>query len=382
MFVAKLPINSDASTPTVAIKDNIDVAGLVSGMGSAAFVDIDCAVDHADVVKGMVAAGWQLAGKLMMHELAFGMTGVNSFSGTPHNPLYPDLIPGGSSSGCATAVAAGLVDVAIGTDTGGSIRLPAACCGVVGFKPSFERVSRQGVKPEQSTLDCVGPMARRVELIEQAMQAMEATFTPVTEPAQCTLGLIDFSSLPTSLSPDVEDMMQQAVAHISQLNGLSINSISLPNMGAAMQAGITLIAYEMHQTFGDLPVQQLGEDIAMRLSAAASITSQQVQQAKTIQAAFTHEVSQALQSCDALLLPTLPSTPLSLQAAQQGASDLNSSALVRPFNVSGHPAISVPMAQTQPFSVQLVGALGQDERLCAVAKCVERALPTPHYPTN
>ena len=102
-----------------------------------------------------------------MHELAFGITGINHAFGTPINPKYPELIPGGSSSGSAAAVAAKQADFTLGTDTGGSIRMPAACCGVYGLKPTFGRVSREGVYPPSSSLDCVGPFANSVEMIEK-----------------------------------------------------------------------------------------------------------------------------------------------------------------------------------------------------------------------
>ncbi len=133
---------------------------------------------HADVVANLLSAGCRIVGKTKMHELAYGMTGINAFEGTPINPRYPDRIPGGSSSGSAAAVAAGLVDFAIGTDTGGSIRQPAICCGVIGFKPTFGRVSRKGALPAQSSLDCIGPFARNLSMIERAMSAIDPTFQP------------------------------------------------------------------------------------------------------------------------------------------------------------------------------------------------------------
>ena len=121
------------------------------------------------MVQALLDGGCRIIGKTSLHELAFGTTGINAWTGTPDNPLYPGRIPGGSSSGSATAVAAGLCDFSLGTDTGGSVRIPAACCGVFGLKPSFGRVSRRGVMPEQSTLDCVGPFARDMDMLIEAM---------------------------------------------------------------------------------------------------------------------------------------------------------------------------------------------------------------------
>ncbi len=373
MFVRKLTEN--ASGLTFAVKDNIDAAGTASGMGCAAFKDANNAIRSAKVVQRLLDSNFQLLGKLAMHELAFGMTGINNYSGTPINTLYPDLIPGGSSSGCAAAVASGDVDIAIGTDTGGSIRLPAACCGVVGFKPTYGRLSREGVSPKKSSLDCVGPFARNVTLIEQAMHAMDESFTPSRQPRSITLGVLDIEC-ETSIFAEFELALQG----IASLSTVRINKISLAHMDNAFAAGMVLIASEAFAEFGGLPKDQLGSDIAQRLQAASAIGASQIEQAQRTQETFKREVSEALLGVDAILLPTLPSKPLSLDAAKNGAIDLASSSLVRPFNVSGHPAITLPVASVNPFSVQLVGALNEDEKLCAIAKQIESLLPKPVYP--
>ena len=373
MFVKK--VTEPGSGLTFAIKDNIDAAGLASGMGCSAYKDTKNATHSATVVQGLLDSNFQLLGKLVMHELAFGMTGVNNYSGTPINTLYPNLIPGGSSSGCAAAIAAGAVDVAIGTDTGGSIRLPAACCGVVGFKPTFGRLSREGISPKNSSIDCVGPFARNVRLIEQAMQAMDETFVPTNQPRSITLGVLDVQCESSILAE-----FDAAIQGISTLSNVRINKISLPGMNDAFNAGMIFIASEAYAEFGGLPKEQLGSDIAKRLQTASEISSDQIKQARETQQTFTQDVSQVLLDVDAILLPTLPSRPLEIDAAKNGAIDLASSALVRPFNVSGHPAISLPVASVNPFSIQLVGALNEDEKLCAIAKQIESQLPKPVYP--
>jgi Asp-tRNA(Asn)/Glu-tRNA(Gln) amidotransferase A subunit family amidase len=126
-----------------AIKDTIDIAAYRTTAASGALANAPPAQRHATVVERVLAAGWCIVGKTNMHELAFGMTGINAFTGTPQNPQDATLIPGGSSSGSAAAVGLHLADAALGTDTGGSVRGPAACCGVIGFKPTFGRVSRR-----------------------------------------------------------------------------------------------------------------------------------------------------------------------------------------------------------------------------------------------
>lgn len=162
--------------PTIAIKDTIDIAGRRTTGASRALADAPPAERHAEVVQRVLDAGWRIVGKANMHELAFGMTGINDYMGTPVNPQDPTRIPGGSSSGSASLVGLGLVDAALGTDTGGSIRGPAACCGVIGLKPTFGRVSRRGVAPVDSTLDCVGPFARDIATLAAAMAAIAPDF--------------------------------------------------------------------------------------------------------------------------------------------------------------------------------------------------------------
>lgn len=153
-FASMLVIGVDGG-PTVAVKDCLDIAGHVTRCGSAAYADAAPALTNSAVVDRLLEAGCRIVGKTRLHEIAYGMTGVNAYEGTPVNPRWPDRIPGGSSSGSAVAVAAGSVDFAIGTDTGGSVRQPAICCGVIGFKPTFGRVDRRGALPAVSSLDCI-----------------------------------------------------------------------------------------------------------------------------------------------------------------------------------------------------------------------------------
>ena len=168
-FISRFTLGSGALT--FAAKDTLDIAGYPTRAGSPVLQDAPEATAHAAVIQQLLDSGCQLRGKTTLHELAFGVTGINAWSGTPINPRYPALIPGGSSSGSATVVAAGEVDFAIGTDTGGSVRMPAACCGIVGLKPTWGRVSRQGVMPTDSSLDCVGFFSRDVTTLRRGSQA-------------------------------------------------------------------------------------------------------------------------------------------------------------------------------------------------------------------
>ncbi len=359
------------------VKDNFDVAGTVSSVGSMAFANAACATQNADVVSALLAAGFRLTGKLNMHELAYGLTGVNSVFGTPVNPLFPDRIPGGSSSGSAAAVAAGELDFSLGTDTGGSVRLPAACCGIFGFKPTFGRLSRVGIQPLDSELDCVGVFARNVEMIERCMQAMDSSFVGGLDsgPKTLRLGVLSVES-----DSRVGEIYAQAIEQISALADVELEIVELTGIGPAYEAGLTLISREAVTAFGDLPESQLGADVAQRIKNAHGLTSEQCAQADSAREQFVAEVSKVLGQLDALLTPTLPELPLSRNEALAGAVDLTSTYYVRPFNVSGNPAITLPIGgNAAPVGLQVIGKHQEDSKVCAIAKLLATAINLPTY---
>lgn len=358
--------------PTVAIKDCIDIEGMRTGGGSAALADAAPAAKHANVVRALLEHGWNIVAKANMHELAYGMTGINEWSGTPVNPQDATRIPGGSSSGAAVAVGAGLVDMAVGSDTGGSIRVPAACCGVIGFKPTFGRVSRTGAYPQYSTLDCVGPFTRDMPMLIKAMTALapdfdsEAAYRPQ---AAARVLLVD---------TDSDAVITGAVRAAFEASGWQGERIALEGMLAAFEAGLLLINAETWTAFGHLTGQgKLGADIEKRLTLAGATTAEACTQAERVRAKFSAQVDRALEHADALLLPTLPQLPPTLDDVRAGASVIAMSSLVRPFNLSGHPAITLPVpiaGSTLKAGLQLVGRKGDDEKICALALHLERAL--------
>lgn len=355
----------------VAIKDSIDVSGYPTVAGSRALADAAPAKLNANVVQALLDAGCKLSGKASMHELAFGMTGVNEWAGTPINHRFPDFIPGGSSSGSAVAVANSMADFSLGTDTGGSIRVPAACCGVYGFKPTFDRVSRQGVMPAETTLDCVGPLADSAELLIEAMNIIDPSFAPLSLDSlnQLTFGVLDVEADPAIWSA-LNTMLNDA--------DVKTRPVSLAGMRDAFDAGMSLISRETWQACGYLINSgKLGADVERRLNAAASVTDLEIEQAEKVRASFSQEVDLLLQQVDLLVLPTLPSFPLKLSEAKAGKTDLTISELVRPFNLSGHPALSIPLLAKghRPAGLQLVGRKGNDELICEVARLLSVVLP-------
>ncbi|USU17984.1 amidase [Paraburkholderia fungorum] len=359
--------------PSIAIKDTIDIAGYATTAASRALADNPPANQHAEVVARLLDAGWHIVGKANMHELAFGMTGINDYTGTPQNPQDAARIPGGSSSGSAAAVGLKLADAALGTDTGGSIRGPAACCGVIGLKPTYGRVSRRGVAPRESTLDCVGPFARDMRMIVATMQAITATFdlqaalAPQTD--VCSVGIVQVDATSAILS---------AVARAADQAGCNARTVELTGFAEAFEAGLAIINLETSQAFGHLVASgKLGADLDARLRAAAKTTSAQRDAAESVRRQFTAAVDHALESVDVLILPTLPALPITLAEARSGTSVIGMSSLIRPFNLSGHPALSLPLpVDGSPLKagLQIVGRKGADEQVCAIAARFEAAL--------
>ncbi|NAO95120.1 amidase [Halomonas sp. MG34] len=351
----------------VVVKDSIDIAGYPTRAGSAALADAPAAERHAEIVERTLEAGYRIVGKANLHELAFGMTGLNVLTGTPENPRFPALIPGGSSSGSAAAVAAGLAEVGIGTDTGGSIRVPAACCGVYGLKPTFGRLSRRGVMPAYSSLDCVGPLSADLEELIGFMSSIDAGFVVGSGEAMPRLRKLDVEADGAILGT-LEAYLEDA--------GLAAEKRALPLMGEAYDAAMALINRETYIACGAwLDSGRLGSDVESRLRAAAKTSEAELREAEAVRQAFTVEVDRLLETCEVLALPTLPHFPLSRAAAEEGQQDLTISSLVRPFNLSGHPALSLPLppSRGRPVSLQLVGRRGDDTGLCRAARYLVEA---------
>jgi amidase len=362
----------DAASPTIVIKDSIDIAGYRTTGASRALADVAPAQRHAEVVQRLLDRGWKIVGKANMHELAFGMTGINDYTGTPVNPQDATRIPGGSSSGSAVAVGARLADAALGTDTGGSIRGPAACCGVIGLKPTFGRVSRIGAAPAQSTLDCVGPFAREMRVIVAAMSAICPAFD--IGMAENGAGSARVGIVRTEARPDISEAIELAV----RMADFAPAFVDLPGLADAFTAGLSIINRETSAAFGHLvDTGHLQSDLEARLRAAAKTSDQDVENAERVRASFTHAVNHALEAVDVLVMPTLPDFPITLEQARNGTSVIAMSSLIRPFNLSGHPALSLPVpvkGTTLKAGLQIVGRHGADELVCAVASRIEAAL--------
>ncbi|WP_246129336.1 amidase [Verticiella sediminum] len=350
------------------VKDTIDVAGVATRCGSRAYAHALPARRHAALVEGLLADGWRITGKTVLHELAFGTTGINHHDGTPVNPRWPDRIPGGSSSGSAAVVAAGLADAAIGTDTGGSVRVPAACCGIFGLKPTYGLVDRRGVAPSASSLDCVGPFARDMDTLTAVMTALVPGFAAVDAPAALRIGVPALAA-----ADDVAAAFAAALA----ASGAQQAPVRLNLFDQAYDAGLALINAENWQAYAHLiDDPRLGADVAARLRKAGLTRPAEVAAAAAVREAFTAEVDAALAECDVLALPTLPAVPPRLDEAEDLAAQIGITRYVRPFNLSGHPALNLPLLTSAglPAGLQLVAARGADARLCAIGREIAQRL--------
>ncbi|WP_349295109.1 amidase (plasmid) [Thioclava sp. 'Guangxiensis'] len=358
--------------PQVLIKECLGIAGLTTRCGSRAFKDAPPETEHSAIVAHLLAQGAAITGTVTMHELAFGVTGVNTFAGTALNPNWPDRIPGGSSSGSASAVAAGLCDFAVGTDTGGSVRQPACCCGVYGLKPTYGAIDRRGAIPRGSSLDVIGPFAASAEALTRAAAMMLPSFAPVK------LDTPKLKQINVETDTDILAALEDALV------GYDVPAISLPSFRASYEAGLTVINYELASEFGQLARSDasLGADVKARIQAALSVTPEALAEAETVRVVFTREVDAALEGVDALVLPTMPCVPPTLADATDPRALLPLTRLVRPFNLSGHPALTLPLTTKDglPAGLQLVGRKGAEATLCAIAEHLSRALAARSMP--
>jgi len=354
----------------LAVKDLIDVAGIPTTAGSRAVAErADPAAADAPCMAGARAIGAAIVGKVNLYELAYGASGVNSHFGTPANPLDPQLVPGGSSSGSAVAVADGDADVAYGSDTGGSIRIPAAFCGITGMKTTHGRISLEGVWPLAPSLDTVGPMARDVNGVIAGMSLLEPGFVLDSAPAS-RIGRIRPSGI------DVDPVIDAAVDAALNASGLEVVDVDLRGWQAARRACGAILDYEAavsNRALLDDPARRrlLGAEVLDRLTEAEAVTAAEVAEARVHQQQWREEMSAALDGVDVLALPAAVSFPPPL--SHHGRWPYT--ALTNPVNLSGFPALALPISSAHrlPASLQLIGPPNGEALLLATGLVFESA---------
>jgi aspartyl-tRNA(Asn)/glutamyl-tRNA(Gln) amidotransferase subunit A len=357
-----VPDRAPAGIP-LAVKDLIDTAGLVTTYGSAIFRE-HVPERSASAVVRLEEAGYGVVGKTNLHELAYGITSDNPHFGAVVNPLDPQRIPGGSSGGNGAALAAGLCEAALGTDSAGSIRLPAACCGVVGFKPTWGLVPADGVFPLAPSFDTVGPMARSVAACAAAMGALGLEAGGEAEGARVAHAWTERAD------PLVRARVEEAAA---LLPGSERIDFPLPgDVNAAFQAEAADVHRGLFADHADL----YGENVRRKLEAAFAVSEEQVEAARSEREAYCARALEALEGFDVLLTPTMP-----MVAPPVGIGDLalreRMISLTRPFNATGWPALALPCGPAEdglPASLQMAARPGADALVLAVGEVLERAL--------
>ena len=362
--------------PRVAVKDLIDMAGLPTTAGSRPVADRAVPAERdAACIAGLRAAldagEARFVGKTNLHELAYGITGINPAFGTPVNPLDPRRMPGGSSSGSGTAVAAGEADIAYGTDTGGSIRIPAACCGITGLKTTWGRISLEGVWPLASGLDTVGPMARDVAGVAAGMALLEPGFSVASASPQ-TVGVITLDDADPLITTAIDDALRTAE--------FDVVPVTVPDLDRIILASLIVLNAQAWQANKDLfaaAADQIGADVSDRLKHAGTITAAQISDAEAVIARWRETLDGLWRQVDVLAAPSL----LGFAPLLEEVHLLwKLRALTSPVNVAGVPALALPIpvrgreAGPMPASVQLIGPRNSEERLLAAGARVERAV--------
>jgi amidase len=360
------PLGAPDGLPRVAVKDAIDIAGFVTTAGSAAVRDraVPATADAA-CLAGVRAAGATIVGKTTLTELCANPAGDNAVFGTPVNPLAPDRMPGGSSSGSAVAVATGEADIGLGTDTGGSVRIPAACCGIVGLKTTWGRVPTAGVWPLSPTLDTVGPIARTVTDVTTGMRLLAPEWTIAPSPARIA-GRLRIEGVDSAVEEPVDAALDAA--------GLKTREVRLPGWDAtnwALHWIITAELWRAHHSLVD--ADGLGAFVNGGLHAGRAVTEEQLAEGMAIREHWRAEVAAALEEVDVLALPTLAGMP----PLVPDSAAFPFTQLTAPFNLAGVPALAIPVPSPGlpvPASLQLVGPMGGEGLLCATGLAIEAAV--------
>ncbi len=364
-------LTTSGSGPRLAVKDLIDMEGLPTTAGCRAVAETaEPATADAPCLAGARAAGARIVGRTNLHELALGVTGINPWFGTPVNPLDPRRVPGGSSSGSAVALAAGEADIAYGSDTGGSVRIPAACCGIAGLKTTWARVPLDGVWPLSPSFDTVGPMARDVRGVADGMALLEPGFG-----LGAAGGLAEGrAKVVGRLRIDTDPLIDAALDQVLAATGWEVVAIDLPGWDRATAAAGLLLVAEAWATDGGLAQAnpgKVGDDVLVRLHQGRDAARAALAEARSVSRQWQAELDAAFARVELIALPTLAIFPPTLERAD----DLRTGRCTLPVNLAGVPALSLPIptAGPLPASLQLIAPQGGEEQLIAAGLVAEAA---------
>jgi aspartyl-tRNA(Asn)/glutamyl-tRNA(Gln) amidotransferase subunit A len=381
----------------IALKDLCATKGVRTTAGSRILQD-HVPTDDATVARRLAEAGTILLGKLHMNEFAYGPDGDNAHYGRVRNPWNLECITGGSSSGSGAAVAASLCLGALGTDTGGSIRIPSALCGIAGIKPTYGRVSRYGITPLCSSLDHVGPMAKTVEDVALLLQAMAGY--DAKDPGSAQRPVPDYVAalrgdvrglrigIPREyffemLDPEVERAVRRAIEVLREL-GASIHEVSWPSLRYATLAALIIVLAEasaFHEAWIRTRSQDYHPDIALRLKWGLLLPASAYLKAQRLRALMCRDVAQLWRQVHVLVTPaTMMAAPrpgeTQIRIGNRQMSTREAILrLMRPFNLTGLPAMSVPCGFTSsglPIGLQIAGQPFDEATVLRVAHAYEQ----------
>ncbi len=399
----------------IAIKDNISTAGIETTCASRILKGYIPPYD-AHVIELLRKEGAAIAGKTNMDEFGMGSTTETSAFGPTQNPVDPSRVPGGSSGGSAAALAAGLVPMALGTDTGGSIRCPAAFCGVVGLKPTYGRVSRYGLIAYSSSLEQIGPMARTVEDVSRLMSVIarydprDATMLdrpydhrPSEDIAGLRIGVLE-EYFGEGVDPRVAERVQSAIGVLEELGADTI-PVSIPGMRYALSAYYIICTGEAssnlaqldgirygpavdtrkswHEAYQDLRQANLGPEVRRRImlgtfALSAGYAGRYYAKAQAARQKIRQEFERAFRDVDVIAGPTMPTVAFRLGEKTDPLSLYHADILTAPANLAGIPAISVPCGRVDglPVGLQVMGRQFEDERVVDTAYAYEQGVRT------
>jgi len=365
IFLAR-PDRPAAGVP-LGVKDLFDTAGLTTTYGSAIFAD-HVPSETATAVARLEAHGYTNVGKTNLHEFAYGTTSENPHFGNVPNPIAPGRVAGGSSGGSAAALAAGLADAALGSDTGGSIRIPAACCGVVGFKPTWGLVPLDGCFPLAPTLDHAGPMARSTQECAAMTAALVAGFEPssLDSLADVRVGV----AWTEHAEPLVRSRVEEAASRLADRRTVS------PPLGDGSRAVFMREVADVHRDLYAEHADLYGANVAAKLETCLAVTDVEYEAAVRAREIYREQMAELFDEIDLLVTPTLPFVaPLAGQDERELRAMLT--LLTWPFNVIGAPALALPCGLAEdelPASVQIVGRPGEDSLVLSTGALLEEAL--------
>ncbi|MFB6118432.1 Asp-tRNA(Asn)/Glu-tRNA(Gln) amidotransferase subunit GatA [Halosegnis sp.] len=416
-FITREEIPSTEEGPlsgqTVAIKDNISTEGVATTCGSEMLADYVPPYD-ATVVERLKTAGATIVGKTNMDEFGMGTTTETSAFGPTDNPAAPDRVPGGSSGGSAAAVAAGEADLALGSDTGGSVRCPAAFCGVVGIKPTYGLVSRYGLVAYANSLEQIGPLAPTVEEAAELLEVIagpderdattrapdETTYADAADGDVDGLTIGIPSQLVEGADDAVVDQFEAALATL-RAQGAETVEVSLPSVETAVQAYYVIAMGEAssnlarfdgvrygqsgghegdwNETFAAARDAGFGEEVKRRIllgtyALSAGYHDKYYEKAQDARAWIRRDFAEAFERADVLASPTMPVTPFRLgESLDDPLKMYLADANTTPVNLANLPALSVPAGDTEegPVGLQLVGEAFDERTLVRAASAVE-----------